>query len=85
MKRCAMCGCLTHCGLYLDGRLISACSQECKRAVRRSLDAIGEQYEREHRAALQSIEEARRVAQERTAAAQTTRDAAIEALIRGPQ
>lgn len=83
MRRCAMCGCLTRCGLYLDGRLISACSQECKRSVKGALDAIGEQYQRERREADRSIEEARRVAQERIATAQTARDAAIESLIRG--
>lgn len=73
-----MCGTWTHCGLYLNYKLVPACSQECKGLLRVGLDTIGDRYRRE-------CEEAQRAYTERTAAAQTARDAAIESLIRGQQ
>jgi hypothetical protein len=76
VRRCAACGTETRCGLYLDYKLVPACSRECKRLLRVGLDTIGDRYRREY-------EEAQRAYTERTAAAQTARDAAIESLIRG--
>lgn len=78
MRRCAACGTETRCGLYLDYKLVPACSRECKGLLRVGLDAIGDRYRREY-------EEAQSAATERIAAAQIARDAAIEALLRGPQ